>query len=88
MRGNQVVKEVFVFPALCELWSRPRHQAAHTDINDKYPMLILLGRKNTRGLKPLVKKKNSHQIQFAVPSSSVLDFKAKDKMLKLLVWPY
>lgn len=49
-------------------------------------MFILSGQENARGLGQQATGEitKSHQFNLAMPSSSVVYFKAKDKMLKLL----
>lgn len=45
VRGNQVMKEAFVFPSPCELLNRPRHHSAHTNISDNILCLFYQDRK-------------------------------------------
>lgn len=80
------MKEAFVFPAPCKLLNRPRRHSAHANINDNILCLFCQDGETPGGLagKLLVKITKSHQFHLAMPSSSVLDFKAKDTMLKLL----
>lgn len=76
VRGNQVMKGLFVCPAACELLNRTRHHSAHLFVYS-----IRTGKRRRGGLARKLlgeEEKKSHSCQLAVLSGSGLKLKAKD----------